>query len=43
MENLETWFFYITKIDHFLLLIPAFYLFYRGLRVLARETQSESR
>jgi hypothetical protein len=43
MENLETWFFYITKIDHFLFLIPAFYLFYRGLRVLARETQSGPR
>lgn len=40
MENLETWFFYITKIDHFALLIPAFYLYYRGLKVLAEESQS---
>jgi hypothetical protein len=43
MENSETWFYYITQIDHFALLIPAFYLYYRGLRTLARESQSEPR
>lgn len=43
MEDWETWFYYITKIDHFALLIPAFYLYYRGLKTLARESQSESR
>lgn len=42
MENSETWLYYITKIDHFALLIPAFYLYYRGLKVLAQESQSES-
>jgi len=42
MENLETWLYYLTKIDHFALLIPAFYLFYRGLKALAREAQSGS-
>jgi hypothetical protein len=40
MENLEIWFYYLTKIDHFALLIPAFYLFYRGLKALAQEAQS---
>ncbi|MDD2901227.1 MAG: hypothetical protein PHU44_02190 [Syntrophales bacterium] len=42
MENTETWLYYITKIDHFALLIPAFYLYYRGLKVLAQESQSET-
>lgn len=40
MEDLEIWFYYFTQIDHFLFLIPAFYLFYRGLKVLAREVES---
>jgi hypothetical protein len=40
MENPETWFYYLTQIDHNLLLIPAFYLFYRGLKALAREAES---
>jgi len=43
MENAEIWAYYITKIDHFALLIPAFYLYYRGLKTLARESQSELR
>jgi len=43
MDDLESWFYYLTKIDHFALLIPAFYLFYRGLKTLARESQSEPR
>ena len=42
MEDKETWFYYITQIDHFALLIPAFYLYYRGLKVLAQESQSET-
>jgi hypothetical protein len=41
MENWESWFYYVTKIDHFALLIPAFYLYYRGLKILARESQTE--
>lgn len=40
MENAHTWLFYITKLNHFLLLPPAFYLLYRGLKTLAREFQS---
>ncbi|RJR46494.1 MAG: hypothetical protein C4567_02100 [Deltaproteobacteria bacterium] len=43
MEDWESWFYYLTKIDHFALLIPAFYLFYRGLKTLALESKSESR
>jgi hypothetical protein len=39
MYDAHTWVVYITKIDHFLLLVPAFYLFYRGLKVLVRESQ----
>lgn len=35
MENLQTWLFYLTKFDHFFLLIPAFFLFYRGLKAMA--------
>ncbi len=41
MSDAHTWLFYVTKIDHFLLLPPAFYLFYRGLKVLAKEPRSE--
>ncbi len=39
MENTHTWLFYITKLNHFLLLPPAFYLLYRGLKILTREFQ----
>ena len=41
MSDAHTWLFYITKINYFLLLPPAFYLFYRGLKVLTREPRSE--
>lgn len=37
MYNAKTWIFYIGKIDHFILLVPAFYLFYRGLKVLEKQ------
>jgi hypothetical protein len=37
MENFYSWLFYITKLDHFILLVPAFYLFYRGIKALAQE------
>lgn len=43
MEDGESWFYYLTKIDHFALLVPAFYLYYRGLKVLARESQTRPR
>jgi hypothetical protein len=39
MEDYTTWIYYITKIDHFLFLIPAFYLFYRGLKCFVQESQ----
>jgi hypothetical protein len=41
MENWHTWGFYITKINHFLLLPPAFYLFYRSLKRLSRGPESK--
>jgi hypothetical protein len=41
MYDAQTWLFYFTKIDHFLFLPPAFYLFYKGLKVLAWESRSE--
>jgi hypothetical protein len=37
MDSLQTWLVYLTKIDHFVLLVPAFLLFYLGLRALARK------
>ncbi len=37
----HTWLFYLTKIGYFLLLLPAFYLFYRGLKVLTHEPRPE--
>jgi hypothetical protein len=41
MYDLKTWIFYIGKIDHFILLVPAFYLLYRGLQVLDRQAGAE--
>jgi hypothetical protein len=41
MTDLKTWIFYIGKIDHFILLVPAFYLLYRGLQVLERQAGVE--
>jgi hypothetical protein len=42
MYNPKTWLVYITKIDHFLLLLPAFFLFYLGLKALAQEPGDRS-
>ena len=43
MTDLSTWVYYITKMDH-LILVPAFYLLYRGLKALAFEApRGESR
>jgi hypothetical protein len=36
MPNILNWFYYITKLDN-LLLVPAFYLFYLGLKVFSQE------
>jgi hypothetical protein len=41
MDSVQTWVFYIGKIDHFVLLLPAFYLLYRGLKALDRQVGSE--
>ena len=41
MYDTKTWMFYIGKIDHFVLLVPAFYLLYRGLQVLDRQAGGE--
>ncbi len=41
MENVRTWVFYIHRLNHFLLLPPAFYLLYRGLRIMAQEFQAK--
>jgi hypothetical protein len=37
MESFDSWLFYVTQLNHFILLPPAFYLFYRGLKAFARE------
>jgi hypothetical protein len=37
MYDFHTWLVYITKIDHFVLLVPAFLMFYLGLRALAQK------
>jgi hypothetical protein len=37
MDSFQTWLVYLTKIDHFVLLVPAFLMFYLGLRALARK------
>ena len=37
MENFQTWLVYITKIDHSILLAPAFLMFYLGLKALVRK------
>jgi hypothetical protein len=37
MYDFQTWLVYITKIDHFVLLVPAFFFFYLGLRALVQK------
>jgi hypothetical protein len=41
MYDFQTWLVYLTKIDHYVFLVPAFYLFYRGLKALDRNSQTE--
>jgi len=41
MEDWQTWGFYLTKITHFLFLIPAFFLFYRSLKRFSRESEAQ--
>jgi hypothetical protein len=42
MEDWETWAFYLTKITHFLITIPAFYLFYRSLKRFNQESETKA-
>lgn len=37
MYDANAWLYYVTQIDHFLFLAPAFYFFYRGLKTFAQE------
>ncbi|MCJ7819293.1 MAG: hypothetical protein MUP25_05650, partial [Syntrophales bacterium] len=41
MYDFQTWLVYITKIDHSFLLIPAFLMFYLGLKALVRKPGAE--
>ena len=41
MENAHTWAFYITKITHFGIVIPAFYFFYRSLKRFSQEAKGQ--
>jgi hypothetical protein len=41
MYDFHTWLVYITRIDHFILLVPAFLMFYLGLKALVRKSGAE--
>ncbi len=41
MTDGTAWVYYATQLDH-LILVPAFYLFYRGLKALVRQPKGES-
>ncbi len=41
MYDFQTWIFYIGRIDHFVLLVPAFYFLYRGLKVLHEQSGAQ--
>ena len=41
MDDFQTWLVYITKIDHSILLVPAFLMFYLGLKALVRKPGAE--
>ncbi|MFZ2088653.1 MAG: hypothetical protein WAU47_08770 [Desulfobaccales bacterium] len=40
MEDWHTWGYYLFKITHFFLPLPAFYFFYRSLREFSREEEA---
>jgi len=40
MENVHTWLYYLTKLDHALLLVPGIYLLYRGFKTLVQGSDS---
>jgi hypothetical protein len=41
MYDFQTWLVYITKIDHSILLVPGFFMFYLGLKALVRKPGAE--
>jgi hypothetical protein len=41
--DFSTWTVFITRINNFILLVPAFYLFYRGIKALAQIPRAEHR
>jgi hypothetical protein len=41
--DFQTWTVFITQIFNFILLVPAFYLFYRGMKALAQLSRPEHR
>jgi hypothetical protein len=41
MYDFHTWLVYVTEIAHFVLVVPAFLLFYLGLRALVRRPEAE--
>ncbi len=41
MENAHVWAYYVTKITHFAIIIPAFYFFYRSLKRFSREEEAK--
>jgi hypothetical protein len=43
MYDFHTWMVFITQINNFILLVPAFYLFYRGIKALAQIPRAEHR
>jgi hypothetical protein len=43
VEDFHTWTVFITQINNFILLVPAFYLFYRGIKALAQIPRAEHR
>jgi hypothetical protein len=43
MNSSNAWLYYITQIDHYILLVPIFYLFYRGLQAFTHEPPSGPR
>jgi hypothetical protein len=40
MEDAHIWAYYITKITHFVIIVPAFYFFYRSLKRFSRESEA---
>jgi hypothetical protein len=43
MDGFHTWTVFITQLANFILLVPAFYLFYRGIKALAQIPRTEHR